>query len=171
MIEAILKGVRGLLSVTRALAAIFLISSVAINFANIIGRYVFSVSIPWAEEIMLFLMVGCVFTGCCAVAWEGRQIRMDVIIGMLPAKLRDSFDLLSDLVLIATAAAITVFAWPVITDLAAFDERSQAANFPLVIPQAMVPIGYSLMALLVAVRLIVRWRRGAGGAGGADTSH
>ncbi len=171
MIEATLKGVRGLLSVTRALAAIFLISSVAINFANIIGRYVFSVSIPWAEEIMLFLMVGCVFTGCCAVAWEGRQIRMDVIIGMLPAKLRDSFDLLSDLVLIATAVAITGFAWPVITDLAAFDERSQAANFPLVIPQAMVPIGYSLMALLVAVRLIVRWRRGAGGAGGADTSH
>ncbi len=171
MIEAILKGVRGLLSVTRALAAIFLISSVAINFANIIGRYVFSVSIPWAEEIMLFLMVGCVFTGCCAVAWEGRQIRMDVIIGMLPAKLRDSFDLLSDLVLIATAVAVTVFAWPVITDLAAFDERSQAANFPLVIPQAMVPIGYSLMALLVAVRLIVRWRQGAGGAGGADTSH
>jgi TRAP-type C4-dicarboxylate transport system permease small subunit len=171
MIEATLKGVRGLLSVTRALAAIFLISSVAINFANIIGRYVFSVSIPWAEEIMLFLMVGCVFTGCCAVAWEGRQIRMDVIIGMLPAKLRDSFDLLSDLVLIATAVAITGFAWPVITDLAAFDERSQAANFPLVIPQAMVPIGYSLMALWVAVRLIVRWRRGAGGAGGADTSH
>ena len=171
MIEAILKGVRGLLSVTRALAAIFLISSVAINFANIIGRYVFSVSIPWAEEIMLFLMVGCVFTGCCAVAWEGRQIRMDVIIGMLPAKLRDSFDLLSDLVLIATAVAMTVFAWPVITDLAAFDERSQAANFPLVIPQAMVPIGYSLMALLVAVRLIVRWRRGAGGAADADTSH
>ncbi len=73
--------------------------------------------------------------------------------------------------LIATAVAITVFAWPVISDLAAFDERSQAANFPLVIPQAMVPIGYSLMALLVAVRLIVRWRRGAGGAGDADTSH
>jgi TRAP-type C4-dicarboxylate transport system permease small subunit len=167
MIEAILKGVRGLLAVTRALAAIFLISSVAINFANIIGRYVFSVSIPWAEEIMLFLMVGCVFTGCCAVAWEGRQIRMDVIIGMLPAKLRDFFNLLSELVLIATAAAVTAFAWPVITDLAAFDERSQAANFPLVIPQAMIPIVYSLMALLVAVRLMHRPRR----AGGGDAQH
>ena len=46
--------------------------------------------------------------------------------------------------MIATAAAVTVFAWPVITQLAAFDERSQAANFPLVIPQAMIPIGYTL---------------------------
>jgi C4-dicarboxylate transporter, DctQ subunit len=168
MIEAVLEGVRLLLTLTRAAAGIFLISSVAINFANIIGRYFFSVSIPWAEEIMLFLMVGCVFTGCCAVAWEGRQIRMDVIIAMMPAKVHDLFHLLSDLVLIAAAAAVTAFAWPVITQLAAFDQRSQAADFPLVIPQAMVPIGYTLMALLVAVRLLTR--RGPG-AGRADASH
>jgi TRAP-type C4-dicarboxylate transport system permease small subunit len=168
MIEAVLEGVRWLLMLTRAAAGIFLISSVAINFANIIGRYFFSVSIPWAEEIMLFLMVGCVFTGCCAVAWEGRQIRMDVIIAMMPAKVHDLFHLLSDLVLIAAAAAVTAFAWPVITQLAAFDERSQAANFPLVIPQAMVPIGYTLMALLVAVRLLTRRRPGAGR---AEASH
>jgi len=168
MIDAALQGVRWLLALTRAAAAIFLISSVAINFANIIGRYFLSVSIPWAEEIMLFLMVGCVFTGCCAVAWEGRQIRMDVIIGMLPAKIRDFFHLLSELVLIATAVAIAAFAWPVITQLAEFDERSQAANFPLVIPQAMVPVGYALMGLLVALRLLVRRRPDAGH---ANASH
>src|SRR5271166_6775962 len=114
MIDAMLKGVRWLLALTRAAAAIFLISSVAINFANIIGRYFFSVSIPWAEEIMLFLMVGCVFTGCCAVAWEGRQIRMDVVLAVLPPKLRELINVLSELVMIAAAAAVTVFAWPVI---------------------------------------------------------
>src|SRR5580700_4521659 len=166
MIEAVLRGVRWLLAITRAAAGIFLISSVAINFANIIGRYFFSVSIPWAEEIMLFLMVGCVFTGCCAVAWDGRQIRMDVVVSMLPPKAREFLGLLSELTLIVTAAAVTAFAWPVITQLAAFDERSQAANFPLVIPQAMVPIGYTLMALLVAVRLMRRPSR----ASGADAS-
>ena len=114
---------------------------------------------------MLFLMVGCVFTGCCAVAWEGRQIRMDVIVAMLPAKIRDLLHLLSELVLIAAAATVTVFAWPVIMQLAEFDERSQAANFPLVIPQAMIPVGYSLMALLVALRLLVPRRGGAAHAG------
>jgi TRAP-type C4-dicarboxylate transport system permease small subunit len=156
MMEALLLGVRWLLAVTRAVAGICLLGSVAINFANIIGRYFFSVSIPWAEEIMLFLMVGCVFTGCCAVAWEGRQIRMDVVVGMMPAKVQQFLAVLSELVMIAAAAAVTVFAWPVISQLAAFDERSQAANFPLVIPQAMVPIGYTLMALLVAIRLMRR---------------
>jgi TRAP-type C4-dicarboxylate transport system permease small subunit len=165
VIESVVKAVRGLLWFTRAAAGIFLIASVAINFINIIGRYFFSVSIPWAEEIMLFLMVGCVFTGCCAVAWDGRQIKMDVVVNMLPPKLRDLLVVFSELVLIATAAAVTAFAWPVISQLAEFDERSQAANFPLVIPQAMVSIGYTLMALLVAIRLMVRPR--SGGTGGS----
>jgi C4-dicarboxylate transporter DctQ subunit len=160
------KGVRCLLAVTRTVAALCLIASVAINFGNIIGRYFFSVSIPWAEEIMLFLMVGCVFTGCCAVAWEGRQIRMDVVLVMMPPKMREVFNILSDLVMVAAAAAVTIFAWPVISQLAAFDERSQAANFPLVIPQAMIPIGYSLMALLIALRLLMRT-----GASSADGAH
>jgi TRAP-type C4-dicarboxylate transport system permease small subunit len=154
MIDAIHKAVGWLLTLTRTLSAIFLAASVVINFVNIIGRYVFAVSLPWAEEIMLFLMVGCVFTGCCAVAWQGRHIRMDVMISALPPKLHAFFNLLSDLVLIAAAIIVTVFSYPVITQLAAFDERSEAANFPLVIPQSMVPIGYSLMALLVAIRLL-----------------
>jgi TRAP-type C4-dicarboxylate transport system permease small subunit len=154
------KFVRGLLAITRTLAAVLLISSVAVNFANIVGRYFFSISIPWAEEIMLFLMVGCVFTGCCAVAWEGRQIRMDVVLAMLPPKAREFLDVVSDLVMMATAVAVTAFAWPVIAQLAEFDERSQAANFPLYVPQAMVPLGYSLMALLIAFRLLMRTRGG-----------
>src|SRR5579864_1873662 len=170
MIEAIEKTIAGLLFFTRSASAVCLMASVLINFANIIGRYFFSVSIPWAEEIMLFLMVGCVFTGCCAVAWQGRQIKMDVLVSLLPPTLRHLLALLSELVMIGAAIAVTVFAWPVISNLWAFDERSQAANFPLVIPQAMIPIGYSLMALLVAVRLMQRPSRGSG-ASGADASH
>jgi TRAP-type C4-dicarboxylate transport system permease small subunit len=159
MIEAVERAVAEVLTFTRSVSAICLMASVLINFANIIGRYFFSVSIPWAEEIMLFLMVGCVFTGCCAVAWHGRQIKMDVLVSMLPPTLRHLLALLSELVMIGAAIAVTIFALPVIANLWDFDERSQAANFPLVIPQAMVPIGYMLMALLVAIRLLIAGRR------------
>jgi TRAP-type C4-dicarboxylate transport system permease small subunit len=162
MIESIHRGVHRLLAFTRSLSAIFLISSVAINFANIVGRYVFGVSFTWAIEIILFLMVGAVFTGCCAVAWDNRHIRMDVLLRLLPPKLSQFLSLLSDLILIAAAIAVTVFAYPVITQLTAFDERSAAANVPLAIPQAMVPIGYGLMAILVAVRLLTRHRPSGG---------
>ncbi len=46
----------------RVAAGLMLVASVGINFANIIGRYFFSVSIAWAEEVMLFLMIGACFS-------------------------------------------------------------------------------------------------------------
>jgi C4-dicarboxylate transporter DctQ subunit len=160
MIEKLLQLVRGLVALISVLAGVLLVASVMLNFANVIGRYFFNASIPWAEEAMLFLMVGCVFLGNGVVAWSGRQIRMDVFVRMLPAQVREALDLFSELVFLVTAVAIVIFAWPVIRDLAEFDQRSQAADFPLVIPQAMVPIGLSIMAFLVAVRLLVpHWSR------------
>ena len=169
MIEPIHKAVHALLACTRGLAALCLLASVAINFANIVGRYVFAASFTWAIEIILFLMVGAVFTGCCAVAWENRHIRMDVFLHILPPKIAALLGLLSDLVLIATAIAVAVFSFPVISQLAEFDERSAAADFPMAIPQAMVPIGYSLMGLLVAVRLLTGRRHGNGAPAGKQS--
>jgi TRAP-type C4-dicarboxylate transport system permease small subunit len=159
MIEKLLRLVRALVAVIGVLSGVLLVASVALNFANVVGRYFFNASIPWAEEAMLFLMVGSVFLGNGVVAWSGRQIRMDVVVRMLSPKARKALDLFSELVFLITAVTIVIFAWPVIRDLAEFDQRSQAADFPLVIPQAMVPIGLSIMAFLVAVRLLVPQRR------------
>jgi C4-dicarboxylate transporter DctQ subunit len=131
-----------------------LVASVAINFANIIGRYFLSVSIAWAEEVMLFLMIGTVFLAAPPVGWLGRHIRMDVIVSLLPPRVRGVFEVFSDLVTIATCVMVAIFAWPVITMLDELDQRSAMANIPLVIPQIVVPLGMILMALLIAVRLI-----------------
>jgi TRAP-type C4-dicarboxylate transport system permease small subunit len=155
MREALRRSAVALVTVLRAAAAAMLIASVGINFANIIGRYFFRVSLSWAEEAMLFLMIGCVFLGAGPVGWMGRHIRMDVVVSMLPPRARRAFDLFSDLVTIATCLTISIFAWPVMTMLSELDQRSATANIPLVIPQGAVPVGLVLMAILIAVRLYV----------------
>src|SRR5882757_6428776 len=154
MTDQLLRGVRALVSVLRILAGVLLVASISLNFANVIGRYFFNTSIFWAEEIMLYLMVACVFLGNGVVAWSGRQLRMDVIVSMMPVRAQKLLALLSELVLIVVAVTIVVFASPVIRDLWNFDQRSQSADIPMVIPQAMIPIGLSIMALLVLCRLL-----------------
>jgi TRAP-type C4-dicarboxylate transport system permease small subunit len=154
MIDQLLRGARVVTFVLRMLAGVLLVASVALNFTNVIGRYFFDASIYWAEEVMLFLMVGCVFLGNGVVAWSGRQLRMDVIVRMTPEPVQKALALLSELVFIAVAITIVVFAWPVLRDLTLFGQRSQSAEIPMVIPQAMIPIGLSIMALLVVVRLL-----------------
>jgi C4-dicarboxylate transporter, DctQ subunit len=156
MREMLRRSAHALMAALRLAAGAMLIASVSINFANIIGRYFFSVSLSWAEEAMLFLMIGCVFLGAGPVGWLGRHIRMDVVVSLLPERARNAFELFSDLVTIATCVALAIFAWPVMTMLTELDERSESANIPLVIPQAALPLGLLLMALLIAVRLYVR---------------
>jgi TRAP-type C4-dicarboxylate transport system permease small subunit len=151
MVQILLRGAHGLIAVIRATAAILLAASVAINFANIIGRYFFSVSIQWAEEIMLFLMIGCVFLGSSATV-------------------RQFLEVVVELVEIATCFFLAVLAWPVVSMLAELDQRSQAANFPLVIPQATMPIGFALMGLLIVVALMTQSSR-AGEAGDRPLDH
>ena len=155
MREILRRGAVALMAVLRAAAGAMLITSVGINFANIIGRYFLSVSLSWAEEAMLFLMIGCVFLGIGPVGWMGRHIRMDVVVSLLPPRARAAFELFSDLVTIATCVTLAIFAWPVMTMLAELDQRSESANIPLDIPQAGLPLGLLLMALLIAVRLYV----------------
>jgi len=166
IVDAVLRCVSALIWALRVMAGLLLALSVALNFANVIGRYFFNTSIYWAEEMMLFLMVGCVFFGNGVVAWSGRQIRMDVVVGKLPEKVRRALDVFAELVLIVTALTIVTWTWPVVRDLYAFDQRSQAGDFPLYIPQALIPIGLSIMALLAAVRLAAGAGRVSGGGPG-----
>jgi C4-dicarboxylate transporter DctQ subunit len=166
MTDQLLAGVQKFVAVLRVIAGVLLVASVTLNFVNVVARYFFNASIFWAEEVMLFLMVGCVFLGNGVVAWSGRQLRMDVIVGMMPAPLQKILVLASELILIAVCLMIVAFAWPVIRDLTMFDQRSQSADIPMVIPQIMVPVGLAIMALLVVVRLFTGGDRTSPGGSG-----
>jgi TRAP-type C4-dicarboxylate transport system permease small subunit len=151
-------AIRYLVAGVQGLTAVLMLIAVALNAANIAGRYVFLRPIASAEEIMLFLLVGTVFLGTAIVSFEGRQLRMDVIIHALPPGLRRACDVAADVTTIAVCMILIVLGWPAVEMLAEFDQRSEAAEIPLVIPQALVPIGLGLTALLVGVRLIVSFR-------------
>ena len=150
--------IRGLVLAIQGLTAVLMLIAVALNAANIVGRYVFFRPIASAEEIMLFLLVGTVFLGNAMVGFEGKQLRMDVILHALPPALHRAFDVAADLTMIAVCVILIVLGWPAVQMLAEFDQRSQAAEIPMVIPQALVPIGLGLNALLVGVRLIASFR-------------
>jgi TRAP-type C4-dicarboxylate transport system permease small subunit len=150
----LMAALRGVAAVILALSAISLLVAVALNFANIVGRYIFFSPIASAEEIMLFLFVATVFLGHSVVGFRGQQIRMDVLLYALPPAWRLWFDVVADLAVIAVSVILIVVGWPVIQMLAEFDQRSQAADIPLVVPQALIPIGLGLNAILVGARLI-----------------
>ena len=151
-------AIRYLIAGIQGLTAVMMLIAVALNAANIAGRYMFFHPIAPAEEIMLFLLVGTVFLGNAIVGFENRQLRMDVFIHALPPGLRRACEVAADLTMIAVCVILIVLSLPAVQMLAEFDQRSEAAEIQLVIPQALVPIGLGLNALLVAARLIASFR-------------
>src|SRR5580704_19647670 len=119
--------IRGLVICIQGLTAVLMLIAVTLNAANVVGRYVFFSPIASAEEIMLFLMVGTVFLGNAVVGFEGKQLRMDVILNALPPALRRALDIAADATMIAVCVVLIGLAWPAVQMLVEFNERSETA--------------------------------------------
>lgn len=75
---------RLLVNVNRALISATLFVVFAIVLMNVIGRYGFSHSFPWVEELARHLMVLCVFAGAGLALREGRLVAITIVPDLLP---------------------------------------------------------------------------------------
>jgi TRAP-type C4-dicarboxylate transport system permease small subunit len=132
-------------------ASIFV--SIGINFANIAGRYLFSVPILWAEEILNYLMVWSVFLGAVLVTWEGRHIKMDLLSVRFPSPAKEILNAIT----VAVFAAVCVFmlfqSWTVVGMAWQLDQRSVAAEVPMAYAHVAVLLGFAGMLVAVLLRL------------------
>jgi C4-dicarboxylate transporter DctQ subunit len=145
-----------------ALAALALIAIVAINGVNVVARYFFGSPFSWAEELMLFLMIFGVFAGGIAVTWRNQHIRIETIIERAPATVQRTAKLLAPIVSVVVLATVTVASFRLVSLLASFDQRSDALQAPMWIPQSFVTIGLAFMASFIAVRFVMSCLRQSG---------
>lgn len=133
-------------------ATLLLVAVAAINGANVVGRYVFSSPISWGEEVMLFLMIVAVFIAFPAVTWDGAHIRMDLLARALPARAHRLLEGLADLISLALSVLVVYVSVPIVMKLIEFGQRSDAAEIPVAIPQAAIPLGFALAAVALIAR-------------------
>ena len=141
-----------LMAVPRALIGALILASIAINFANVVGRYLFLSPIVWAEEVMIFIMVWCVFLGAVPVTWEGRHLRMDLVAVAIPSPFREAINALAAAAFIAVAGLVVVQSWEAVTLFARLGQVSNTARVPMVVPHLALLVGFALMLVAVAVR-------------------
>ena len=153
MIKGIARRVTSVTTRTlQVISTIILVVIVAINGVNVVGRYVFSSPISWGEEVMLYLMIVAVFLAVPAVTWDGAHLRMDLLARALPPLARRIIETLTDLISLGVAGLFVYVSVPIVLQLFEFNQRSDAAEIPVAIPQSAIPIGFTLVALALIVR-------------------
>ena len=138
-----------------ALAGVSLLLIVAINGANVAARYLFRAPFPWAEELMLFMMILAVFSGAIAVTWRNLHIRIDTFIDRAPPAVRLAAIAISTGISIGAIAVVTYASLRIVVLLYELEQRSDALRAPSWIPQSFVPIGLGVIALLMAVKFVL----------------
>jgi len=133
-------------------ALIFL--GIAVNFANVVGRYAFDAPIIWAEEILVFIMIWCVFLGAIVVTWEGQHIRMDLITARLRPPWRSIINVVGTLAMILVCLFVIGHSWIFVRLLFTTGQQSAVARLPAWMMHAAILAGFSGMLLVV----LVRWR-------------
>jgi len=137
------------------LAAAALLAIVALNGVNIVLRYFFAAAFSWAEEAMLFLMIFGVYCGAVAVAWQQAHIRIDAFLNLAPHRYRRALDIVSTLILAAVLLPVTWASYRVTRTLFEFDQRSDALDFPVWVPQSVVPAAMLLIVVMSLLRILL----------------
>lgn len=141
----LMRGLEGLLG------AAFL-CAIALNFANVIGRYAFGRSLLWAEDVQIFVLVWMVFLGAASASFRNTHVRMDLLVRVLPSIARR---VVAAVEAVATFALFTTVTWlshAYLLRIVELGQASDLAGLPMWIPHAAVSTSFGLMALVALVR-------------------
>ena len=139
--------------VPRFLLGALIFTGIGINFANVVGRYLFLKPILWAEEILVFIMIWCVFLGVILVTWEGRHIKMDLLSSKIPPPWRQIVNALMTLGFALVCIFVIRESWGVVKLLYQTGQESVIARMPVAPMHASILIGFCAMLVVLALRL------------------
>ncbi|WP_374635733.1 TRAP transporter small permease [Paracoccus sp. (in: a-proteobacteria)] len=137
----------GIAGIEAAIIGLSILAMALNTIANVFGRYVFSQSIYFSEEMNEILMVTVTFMGLGYVTRKGRHIRMSAVYDMLTERHRRW---LMTIIALTTAAAmflLTWQAWEYVAKVAARGRLTPAMQIPLWWTYVGVIVGLALTGL------------------------
>lgn len=147
------------MAIIERVLAYALLVAVALNFANVVGRYGFGRSLLGADEVQTYAMVAIAFLGAVVVAWRGEHLRMDIVARMLPDRGRNALAVAELALTVALAGFALVQSSRYVAEMARLGVKSPLAQIPMWLPHAVVALGFGLIALVALYRALGRGRR------------
>jgi TRAP-type C4-dicarboxylate transport system permease small subunit len=134
------------------LLGLLMIAAVLLNFANVLGRYVFGYALVGADEVMIYAMIATIFLGAISVTWKDSHLKLDVLMEGAPPAMRILAKRGADLLLAILCVTVGIASASMALEMAHFDQRSLAAGLPMVVPHGAVATGLFLTALMSMLR-------------------
>lgn len=125
---------------------------IALVFVGAVLRYIFGLSIIWAYEVSILLLVWSAFLGAAAGVRSKSHVNFDMFINKVPEGARKWAILVRDLIVIAFLAAGTYFGYKVLGRT--MRQQMQTINLPVGVLYMAIPVGFVPMILFYLQDLI-----------------
>jgi TRAP-type C4-dicarboxylate transport system permease small subunit len=137
-----------------------LLAAVALNLANIVGRYVFGWAIVWTEVVLVVWLAWSVCIGVMVVTYRRQHLAMDLLSAGLRGRLRTANNALIFAVLAACLAYAALQSAKVVALMVKTGQTHPSIGFPLWVPNLAILAGLalSLCALLASARAYIAGR-------------
>ena len=145
MIDGFLDRAARALELALGLGFIF---AILLNFTNVIGRYVFGVSLLWADEVQIFILVAMTFLGAVVVTWRRAHLRMDALVRIMPPGLQKALRVVEMIVMSVLCGFVFVQARDYTSRMYDFGRVSDSAGVPMWIPHGALAVGFGLIFLI-----------------------
>jgi TRAP-type C4-dicarboxylate transport system permease small subunit len=137
----------------RFILGVLIFVGIGINFANVLMRYAFGTPIIWAEEVLVAIMIWCVFIGAILVTWEGRHIKMDLLSVHIPAPWKYWVNGLMTLGFLLVCLFVVWESKTFVALLFQTEQQSMVARLPMGLLHSSILVGFAAMALALLLRL------------------
>jgi TRAP-type C4-dicarboxylate transport system permease small subunit len=127
-----------------------LIFSVALIFAQVVMRYVFSNSLSWSEELARYLFVWQIWIGVSYAARNRSHLRITMAKERLGPRSQEALEAIVTMVWIGFALFIAIRGISLVMKTGRFNQKSPALHLPMMYAHLAVPTG----CLLMAARLV-----------------
>lgn len=131
---------------------------IAVTFAQVIFRYVVRSPLPWSEELARYCFVWIVFLGATLGLERGVHIGVDILTILLPSRIQRWLAAVNE-VLILGFVLLIILASVSVVDANRL-QFSPALGLQMAKVYLAIPLGMSVMALLLLGRMAGRFRGG-----------
>jgi TRAP-type C4-dicarboxylate transport system permease small subunit len=133
-------------------AGSLLLAAIAINMANVIGRYVFASPVFWAEEVLIFMIIWGVYIAAGSIGYLGAHLTMDLVAARMKSTYRTFLGILTVLLTVVCSTFVATQTVRILALYLRTGEASMAARVPLAYAHAAVLVGFALMAIVALIR-------------------
>jgi TRAP-type transport system small permease protein len=143
----------GFRAIETILGAAFIVA-VLLNFVTAADRYLLKHSIIGSDEFQTYIMIWMTFVGAAAVSWRHQHLRMDVLVSRLPHAARIVLLGIELTLILVLCTVLAAQSFNYASQMALLDRRSDLADLPMWIPHSAIFLGFGLIALVTAWRIV-----------------